>query len=141
MAMNSKYIVALGMAFLLASAICLSSGVVIGRMWQYSIYKTEVLDRIAKRLGVEPNWFVVRAYVHCDLLVLGMTREEVKRNLSKVGEYTEYPSSNPYTTFIFQDRFIRSELSDLVLWFDDNNRLVGKQEAGVGLDPVMISCP
>ena len=120
---------------------CSVTSFLAGRLWQYSIDSHEAVSAIAIRLGIEPNWDAVRAYVYCDVLEIGAKRDEIEMRLLQVGLFAESENSTyRYITIAFYDPFITEELSALTLGFDEMGQLRGKFK-GTTLSQIAIECP
>ena len=136
-----KNIVAILVCFLVCSTVCLFTGIVIGRIWQYETDKQNVAILVALRLGVDSDWESIRTHVFCKVLVIGATRKSIEDSLSKIGIYTQTKNSTyPYVIISFDDPFISAELSDLRLWFDEKETLRGKFR-GTNFNQTPIECP
>ncbi len=140
--MNTRSIVTVSAAVLVSCAVFLPSGVAAGRLWQRAIDDQHTLEAVAKRLSVTPDWEMVANYAYCDLLPLGITKQEIENTLVLVGPYQwQKDSLHPYYTVYFDDYFTRTALGDLYLVFDSNDRLTEKLKwIGLG-ETTPINCP
>lgn len=120
-------------------ALCACGGVFAGRLWQYTIDDARIRGEVAERLEVSDDWAEIRDYVDCEILTLGSSRREIEERLLKVGPYKQHSFDNS-TTFVFDNYFIRLELSDYTLWFNDDDTLREKVRRA-GLDFTTITCP
>ena len=59
-----------------------------------------VLSEVAAKLGVPPDWANVREQLFCYMLQPGMTPTEVRKELSRVGEYQVF-GEPPYQEIHF----------------------------------------
>jgi hypothetical protein len=79
-----------------------------------------VLNNLAQRLGIEPNWKAVRKYLYCDSLKEGMTKEQIEKILNKIGSHEI--GSGDSAGLLFKDQYINTHLSSEDLFFE-NGRL------------------
>lgn len=120
---------------------CSVTSFLAGRLWQYSIDSHDIVSAVALRLDIEPSWNAVRGYVYCDVLKNDAKRDDVEARLLQVSPFTESENSTyHYITIVFDDPFMRAELSDLTLWFDEKDQLKGKFK-GTNLSQIAIECP
>jgi hypothetical protein len=83
-----------------------------------------VLNPLAQRLGIEPDWMAVRKYLYCDSLKPGMTKEQVEQASAEIGPYYDdvYNSDTDYKILLFKDHYLNVNLSPEDLFFE-NGRL------------------
>lgn len=97
--------------------------------------KQKVLNELAQRIGVEPDWKAVRDYLYCDTLKPGMSQVQVEHILDKIGPYFEVPynSGGDYKEVDFKNAYIAHALSPFKLSFSDG-RLIdwGRGESNFG---------
>jgi hypothetical protein len=72
------------------------------------------LQEVSRRTGIEFNdWISLREYVFCDLLKMGMTKEEVENTLSKVGEIRVYDDS-----IEFKNKYLYRNIPNIIVDYD-----------------------
>ena len=89
-----------------------------------------VLQGIAERTGLEPDWLAIREYVYCELLKPSTPIEEVETALALIGDYwmpdsgvPRIPGSSFDRHIEFFDAATSYNLTPLSILYDENGQV------------------
>ena len=135
-------------ALVISALIFCPSGILIGRLWEtwdrFQRSDQEVRRSLALRLGTYDNWDVITLRVYCELFYAGMTQLEVREQLDKVGGYSwkwDAVLSDLAYIYFTDDNIIGLHLGEMVLRFDENDRLKWVTRYTPMGDPNPVECP
>lgn len=92
-------------------------------------------QEISKAIGIEPSWVAFRDYIYCKSLHKGMTREEVEKVLSRIGEIrvTDYQIE-------FTDLITNTRLGPVVLVFENDKLLRWRRSPYENFGQTLAEC-
>jgi len=127
---NFKLLIVLSLILLMFTCVILGIVYVNNINDQRLAQEKIVLDGVANRTGLQPNWLAVRTYVYCDLLKPGITRDQIEKKLSLIGEFKPPNNDGNFSQQVdFLDPFLYYNLSPLMLNYDEKWHLIS---SGVG---------
>jgi hypothetical protein len=99
--------------FLVCLTICVIYGLY--TFTQRSLQEKAVLEGIAIRTGLPPDWLAIRQYVYCDITKPGTSKEEVDKGLTLIGKYYSPNEEDPLSQIDFTDPSTYYNLSPLLI--------------------------